>query len=288
MMQRKFLTIWISHIYNQFVIFVNKVNSSITLIKLLSKIYHFQFYYLYKLFSNAWLSTIVKNVVLFFSKNLQFITKYAKLNIISYPIFRLLVFFYGFFHNWGITIIFVTILVKIIMYPLTRLQYVSTLHMKALQPEIQKIKNQFCNDSRVINKKILSLYKFKKINPFFSFLSIMLQIPIFLSFYYVLVSSVELKNAPFIFWITDLSSYDPYYVLPICVILSILLTQYHELSYNNIIKKKNFLCIMPFLCTFFLFWLPSGLILYYITSNLMTFLQQWIIRRNFFKNNKYN
>ncbi|WP_075474450.1 membrane protein insertase YidC [Buchnera aphidicola] len=287
-MHRKFLTIWIPHIYNQFVIYFNKINNSITLIRLLSKIYHFQFYYLYKIFSNTWFSANIKNIMLFFSKNLQFIAKYGNLKIISYPIFKLLIFFYGFFHNWGITIIFVTILIKTIMYPLIRLQYISMLHMQALQPEIQKIKNQFCDDSRVINKKILFLYKSKKINPFFSFLSMMLQVPIFLSFYYILISATELQHAPFFLWINDLSSYDPHYVLPICVIFSVLLTQYHELSYDNIVKQKNFLCIMPILCTFFLFWLPSGLILYYITNNLMTFLQQWIIRRNFFKDNKYN
>ncbi|VFP80935.1 Membrane protein insertase YidC [Buchnera aphidicola (Cinara kochiana kochiana)] len=252
-------------------------------------IYHknyqkFSFNNFFKTYFNKRIGSVIQNKILKIFKNLKINVKRSWLYIFIYPLFYLLNFFYKLLNNWGVSIILVTILLKIVTYPITKLQYVSILKIKLLKPEIKQIKHQLHDDVNTINKKIFLLYQSKQINPLINLLSAILQAPIFLAFYYVLASSIELHHAPFIFWIRDLSSYDPYYILPMCISISVLFTQFNELNFKNIFKQKNFLCILPVLYTGFFIWLPSGLALYYLTSNIFTYLQQWIIRRNFVKN----
>ncbi|VFP83464.1 membrane protein insertase YidC [Buchnera aphidicola] len=264
-----------------FTLFQNKKEIIFKFINNIDNIYFNNFF---KIFSDIQIGSKIQNKILKISENSKFRVNRKLLYILSYPLYKLLSFFNSKLKNWGISIILVTILLKIITYPATKLQYISILKMKLLKLEIKKIKSEFCDDLDTMNKKILLLYKSKKVNPFITLLSAVLQIPIFLSFYYVLVSSVELHNAPFFLWIRDLSHYDPYYVLPICISLSVLLIQLNELNFNKIFTRKNFLCILPVLFTGFFIWLPSGLALYYLTGNIFTCSQQWIIRRNFIKN----
>ncbi|ABJ90493.1 membrane protein insertase YidC [Buchnera aphidicola] len=284
MLQKYFFTTRILKYLKLYTFYSHQLNDFFSSFNFISKLSYFKSYILYNIFSNFLCKLEMQINLSKISDNLSLINRYGKLHIIAYPLFHLLNFFYKFFNNWGIAIIFVTILIKIIIYPLTKLQYTSVLQMKLLQPKIDILKNKYADNKDKMNKKILELYSSKKFNPFNSFFSFLIQTPIFLAFYSVLSSSVELKNAPFFLWIKDLSSYDPYHVLPLLMGISILLTQISEIDDKTTRKRKFLSFFSVFFAAFFL-WFPSGLILYYITSNIVTLIQHWFIRIQFFKKN---
>ncbi|VFP79027.1 Membrane protein insertase YidC [Buchnera aphidicola (Cinara curtihirsuta)] len=281
MLQKYFLTAWIPKFIKKYMIYSNCINKNIAVIGFISPEDCINPNSVYKVSSCLWIGPNIQNKLSYISKNLESTIDYGLLNIISYPLFKLLVFFYSIFHNWGITIIVITCLIRIIIYPLTKLQYISVLKMKSLNLKVQTIKKKYHSDFKKQNRKILSLYSFNKISPVSGFFSFIIQTPIFLSFYYVLVSSIELRHSPFFLWIHDLSSYDSYYILPFFMGFSIFLTQSNSLDFKDVFEKKNIMCFMPLLSTIFFLWLPSGLIIYYITNNLITFFQQWFISINF-------
>lgn len=207
---------------------------------------------------------------------------------ISKPLFILLNFINFIVNNWGLSIIIITLLLRYIMYPITRIQYIYMIKMGFLQPEINLIYNNFSYDKNLLRDKIINLYKREKINPLSSFLPLIIQTPVFLSLYYMIVNSAELNNAPFIFWIKDLSSQDPYYVLPILMGITISIIQKISSSYIYNYKQKKILNIIPIIFTMFFLWLPSGLVLYYIVSNIVTILQQNFIYNNIVKKRRKN
>jgi YidC/Oxa1 family membrane protein insertase len=172
---------------------------------------------------------------------------------------------------------------KLITYPLTKAQYVSMTKMRTLQPKIDEIKKVFKHDKQRMSEEIIKLYRQKKINPLSGFFSILIQMPIFLSLYYMLISSVELRHAPFLLWIDDLSNQDPYYVLPVIMGITMFLIQKTSSSTISDTMHKKVMNFIPIIFTIFFLWFPAGLVLYYIVSNLVTILQQKLFLLHFKK-----
>ncbi len=194
---------------------------------------------------------------------------YGKLWFFSKPILILMNYINKIVNNWGYTIIIVTIIFKIITYPLNKLQLLTLDKIKNIQPKIKKIKKKYKNNKYKLNKKILNLYKKYNINPIIGFIIVIIQIPIFISIYNVISYSVEFKNSKFLFWIKDLSSYDKYYLFPLIMGISMILLQ----KKNNFEKNTNIFFI-PLIFTILSLYFPSGVLLYYITNNFLTFIQQ--------------
>ncbi|QCI19604.1 membrane protein insertase YidC [Buchnera aphidicola (Brevicoryne brassicae)] len=232
----------------------------------------------YVLKSKLWIGPEIQKEMKLVAPNLDLTVDYGWLWFLSQPLFQLLTILHKIIGNWGFSVVVITFIMKAITYPLTKAQYVSMIKMRALQPRIKEIKEKFKNDKKRISQEIIFLYKKEKINPLSGFLPIFIQMPIFLSLYYMLISSVELRHAPFFLWINDLSSQDPYYILPIIMGLTMFIMQ--QISSNNNITdpiQKKIMNFMPVIFTVFFLWFPAGLVLYYIVSNTVTIIQQKFI-----------
>ncbi len=201
------------------------------------------------------------------SKNLDLNIDYGKLWFISKPILKILIYINKFVNNWGICIIIITIISKILMYPINKWQSEILNKINYIYPKIEKIKIKYKNKKNKINQKIINLYKKYNVNPITGFMLILIQIPLFISIYNVISQTTEFKNSKFIFWIQDLSSYDQYYILPLIMGLSMLLLQ----KKNN--DNKN-IFLTPLIFVILSLYFPSGVILYYTINNLITFIQQ--------------
>ncbi|AGI27238.1 Membrane protein insertase YidC [Candidatus Portiera aleyrodidarum] len=179
--------------------------------------------------------------------------------------------------NWGFSIIILTIVIKFILLPLSYISYKTIIKIRKLKPILYNIEKKYKKDKNKITEEIIKIYKKEKIHPLNSCLPIIIQTPIFISFYWTLTKSIELKNSPFILWIQDLSLMDPYFILPIIMGLSILLQQ----KINNKYKKNNILQILPILFTLFFLWFPSCLLIYWITNNIISIIQQYFIIKKY-------
>lgn len=228
-------------------------------------------------FSKLWIGPELQSDMKSVAPYLDLTVDYGWLWFISQPLFKLLKFIHHFIGNWGFSIIIITFIVRGIMYPLTKAQYVSMAKIKFLQPKIMIIKEKYQSDKQRMSKEIMELYKKEKVNPLGGCLPLLIQMPIFLALYYMLVSSIELRHAPFIFWIQDLSAKDPYYILPF--IMGLMMFFFQKLSPSNNVdsKQQKIFTYIPIIFILFFLWFPSGLVLYYIMSNLVTFIQQHII-----------
>ncbi len=205
------------------------------------------------------------------SKNLDLIIDYGKLWFITKPTLKILIYINNIVNNWGYTIIIITIIFKIITYPLNKLQLKVLNKINYIQPKIENIKIKYKNKKQKINDKVLNLYKKYNINPIIGFILIIIQIPLFISLYNIISQTTEFKNSKFLFWIKDLSLYDKYYILPIIMGLSMLLTQK-----NNNSNINTF--FTPFIFVILSLYFPSGILLYYTVNNLLTFIQQKYIK----------
>ncbi|WP_343190329.1 membrane protein insertase YidC [Buchnera aphidicola (Mollitrichosiphum nigrofasciatum)] len=227
--------------------------------------------------SFLWIGPKIQDKLSLLANNLDLTIESSFFSFISKPLFNFLNFLYKFTGNWGLAIISITVIIRLMLYPFTKSQYVSMLKMRALQPDIDLIKKKFSTNKLKMSEELLLLYKKKKIHPLSGFLPLLIQMPIFLSLYYMLNSTIELRHAPFFWWIQDLSESDPLYLLPIFMGISMWLVQKN--SSNNISDplQKKIINILPVFFTFFFLWLPSGLVLYYIISNIITIVQHsWI------------
>lgn len=232
-----------------------------------------------------WFGPKIQNKMSSFAPYFDEIIDYGWFWFISKPLFHFLNLLYYFFNNWGCAIIIITCIIRMMTYPLIKSQYISTIKMKILQPEINKIKDQFKNNNKKLNEKIVQLYKKNNLNPFNGLISVILQMPIFFALYYVLINSIELRHSPFIFWINDLSAQDPFYVLPILMGITVFFMQKTSPANNFPLSlKEKIINFIPMLFIVCFLWFPSGLVLYYTFSNLVTILQQIIINYNL-KNN---
>jgi YidC/Oxa1 family membrane protein insertase len=209
---------------------------------------------------------------------LELTVDYGKLTILADPLFWLLQQVHRFVGNWGLAIIIVTILLKLLFYKLTETSGRSMAKMRAIAPRIKNIQERYKDDREQLAKQMMELYKREKINPVAGCLPIVVQIPVFLAFYWVLLESVEMRQAPFFGWIQDLSSKDPFFVLPILMGVAM----YGQFKLNpappDPMQAKMF-AFMPVIMTVMMAWFPAGLVLYWLTNTLLSIAQQWKINK---------
>lgn len=212
-----------------------------------------------------------------FAKGLQLTVDYGFLWFISEWLFWLLQIIHGFVNNWGVAIIIITIIVKGLMYPLTKAQYVSMAKMRELTPKIQQLKDRHGDDRQKMSQAMMEMYKKEKVNPMGGCFPLLLQMPIFLALYWVFLESVELRQAPFFLWITDLSVKDPWFVLPILTGVSMWALQKLQPMTMTDEMQKKIMQFMPIMMTVFFMFFPAGLVLYWLISNIITLVQAKMI-----------
>ncbi|MGD8927033.1 MAG: membrane protein insertase YidC, partial [Thioalkalispiraceae bacterium] len=209
---------------------------------------------------------------------LELSVDYGWLTFISKPLFWLLTHIHGLLGNWGWAIIVLTLMIKLVFYKLSETSYKSMARMKKLAPRMKQISERYADDRQRKGQAIMELYKKEKVNPMSGCLPILIQIPVFIALYYVLLESVELRQAPWIFWINDLSLKDPYYVLPIIMGISMFAQQKLNPAPPDPMQAKMMM-LLPFVFTFLFLFFPSGLVLYWVCNNLLSIAQQWYITR---------
>ncbi len=209
---------------------------------------------------------------------LQLTIDYGWLWFLSVIIFWMMEKIHSVVGNWGWSIVIVTLFIKLAFYYLSAKSYRSMAGLKKLQPKLNELKERFGNDKQKFTQATLELYKKEKVNPMSGCLPILIQIPVFISLYWVLIESVQLRQAPWIFWIQDLSTYDPYYILPILMGLSMFLQQRLNPPPPDPMQAKLMMA-MPIVFTVLFAKFPAGLMLYWFVNNTLSFLQQWYIMR---------
>ena len=197
---------------------------------------------------------------------------------IAKPLFWLLTFLHGIVGNWGWAIVALTILVKLAFFPLQAASYRSMAKMRKVQPRLNAIRERYGDDRMKLNQAMMELYKTEKINPLGGCLPILVQIPVFIALYWVLLASVEIRNAPWIGWIHDLSSPDPLYILPILMAGTMFLQTHLNPKPADPVQAKM-MTFMPLIFSVMFFFFPSGLVLYWVVSNIFSIAQQWVITR---------
>jgi len=206
------------------------------------------------------------------------VADYGMLDPIAKPLFWLLVFLEHIVGNWGWAIVALTILIKIAFYPLAAAGFKSMARMKEVAPQLAKLKEKFGDDKQKLQVAMMELYKQKKINPLGGCLPILVQIPVFIALYWVLLGSVEMRNAPWVLWIHDLATPDPWFVLPALMMLTSWIQFTLQPTPPDPIQAKMMM-IMPFIFGVMFFFFPSGLVLYYVLNNGLSILQQWRINK---------
>ncbi|WP_457639510.1 membrane protein insertase YidC [Persephonella sp.] len=215
---------------------------------------------------------------------LQDTVDFGFFGILGKPLFFVLHFFYDFTHNWGVAIILLTVLIRIIFFPLNHKSLKAMKKMADLAPEIKKLQKKYKDDPQKLQQEMMKLYAEHGANPMSGCLPIIVQIPVFIALYNVLMVTVELKNAPFILWITDLSSKDPYYILPILMGLSMVAQQWITPSSDK--NQRMIMYIMSAIFTFMFMNFPSGLVLYWLTNNILGLIQSYFINKTMGKAKK--
>jgi YidC/Oxa1 family membrane protein insertase len=210
--------------------------------------------------------------------NLELTVDYGLLTFIAKPIFWLMKHIHGIVQNWGWTIILLTLIIKLSFYKLSEASYRSMANMRRMQPKMTQIRERFGDDRQRMSQAMMELYKKEKINPLGGCFPILIQIPVFISLYWVLLESVELRQAPFILWLNDLSSKDPYYVLPLLMGISMFIQQRLSPAPPDPLQAKIMMALPVVFTAFFAFF-PSGLVLYWVTNNVLSISQQWYITR---------
>jgi YidC/Oxa1 family membrane protein insertase len=212
--------------------------------------------------------------------HLDLVIDYGWLWIFSAPIFKVMQVIYDFVGNWGVSIILVTVLIKLLFYKLSETSYRSMAKMRNLQPRILALKERYGDDRQKLSQATMELYRQEKVNPLGGCLPVLVQIPVFIALYYVLISSVELRQAPFVFWIHDLSVKDPYYLLPILMGLSWVAQQKLNPPPPDPMQAKMMM-MFPVVFTVLFATFPAGLVLYWLVNNCLSILQQWYIMRKY-------
>ncbi len=211
---------------------------------------------------------------------LDLVVDYGFLAIIAWPLFWLLEKFHALTGNWGVAIILLTVTIKLVFFPLSAASYKSMAKMKLVTPRLTKLREQYANDRQKMNQAMMELYKTEKINPLGGCFPILVQIPVFIALYWVLLAAIELRHAPFVLWIRDLSALDPYYVLPILMAATMVLqTRMNPVPPDPV--QAQVMKFMPYVFSIFFFFFPAGLVLYWLVNNILSILQQWQIQRMF-------
>lgn len=210
--------------------------------------------------------------------NLDRTVDFGWLFFISLPLFIILEWFYGLVGNWGVAIILLTVLVKAVFFHLSATSYKSMAKMRAVAPQLTRLKELYGDDRQRMSQEMMALYKREKINPLGGCLPILVQMPVFISLYWVLFESVQLRHAPFMLWIQDLSQMDPYFILPILMGASMFIQMSLNPTPPDPMQAK-IMKLMPVIFTVFFLWFPAGLVLYWLVNNILSISQQWYITR---------
>ena len=210
---------------------------------------------------------------------LELTIDYGVLTFLSTPLFWLLNKIHTIVGNWGWSIILLTLIIKLVFYKLSATSYRSMAKMKKFSPKIQSIKERFGDDRQKMNQAMMAMYREEKINPLGGCWPILIQIPVFIALYWVLLESVELRHADFIFWINDLSAKDPYFVLPLIMGASMFFQQKLNPAPPDPVQAKV-MQMLPIIFTAFFAFFPSGLVLYWVVNNLLSIAQQWKITKS--------
>lgn len=212
------------------------------------------------------------------SSGLELTVDYGFLWFLAQPIFWLLQLIHSLFGNWGWSIIVLTVLIKLAFFPLSAASYKSMARMRAVAPKLQALKDQHGDDRQKMSQAMMELYRKEKINPLGGCLPILVQMPVFLALYWVLLESVEMRQAPWLGWIVDLSIKDPYFILPIIMGATMFFQQTLNPTPPDPMQAR-ILKLMPIVFTFFFLWFPAGLVLYWVVNNILSIGQQWYITR---------
>ncbi len=208
--------------------------------------------------------------------NLDLTVDYGILSVIAKPMFWVLSWFHSLFGNWGWAILMVTLIIKLFFYPLSAASYRSMANMRKFAPKMAQLKERYGDDRQKMSQAMMELYKKEKINPLGGCLPMMVQIPVFIALYWVLLESVEMRQAPFIFWITDLSIKDPYYILPLVMGASMFVQQKLNPAPPDPVQAKVMMAL-PVIFTLFFAFFPAGLVLYWCANSILSVAQQWYI-----------
>jgi YidC/Oxa1 family membrane protein insertase len=204
---------------------------------------------------------------------------YGWLTVIAAPLFWVLKTLYAWVGNWGVAIILLTVLIKLLFYPLSAASYKSMARMRVLAPKMQRLKEQYGDDRQRMQQAMMELYKTEKINPLGGCLPILVQIPVFIALYWVLLASFELRQAPFMLWIKDLAAPDPFYILPVLMGATMIIQTRLNPEPPDPVQAK-IMKIMPIAFSVFFFFFPAGLVLYWLVNNILSIAQQWQITRS--------
>ena len=215
-----------------------------------------------------------------FAIDFDLVKDYGWLTIIAKPIFWLMEQIHQILGNWGWTIIVLTILIKLAFFPLSAASYRSMAKMKLVTPKMTAIRERHKGDAQKMNAAMMELYKTEKINPLGGWLPIVVQIPVFIALYWVLLASVEMRNAPWLGWIQDLSTPDPFYILPVIMAVSMFIQTKLNPTPPDPIQAKVMM-FMPIAFSVMFFFFPAGLVLYWVVNNILSIAQQWAITKKF-------
>ncbi len=211
---------------------------------------------------------------------LELVKDYGMLTVIAKPIFWVMTQLHALLGNWGWTIVALTILIKLAFFPLSAAGYRSMAKMRVVTPKMQAIRERYKNDPMKMQQATMELYKTEKINPLGGCLPILVQMPVFFALYWVLQASVEMRGAPWVGWITDLTQPDPYFILPILYAVSMYITTKLNPQPTDPVQAKMML-FMPLAFSVIFFFFPSGLVLYWVVNNILSIAQQWVITKKF-------
>lgn len=200
-----------------------------------------------------------------------------KFSVLVKPLLKVLRYFYSFTHNYGVSIILITIIIKILFFPLTHKSFKSMKDMQKVQPYIKIIQERYKNDKAQLNKEMMKIYKEHKINPLGGCMPMLLQIPVFIALYNVLLVSIDLRGAPFIWWIQDLSEKDPYYITPVLMGITMFIQQKMTPTIGDPMQAK-IMMFLPLIFTFMFLNFPVGLVIYWLVNNILTIAQQYYMK----------
>jgi YidC/Oxa1 family membrane protein insertase len=209
---------------------------------------------------------------------LDLVVDYGWLTMVAVPIFWALQAIHSLVGNWGWAIIVLTIIIKGIFFPLSAASYKSMAKMKLLTPRLTQMKERFGDDKARLNQEMMKMYQTEKVNPLGGCLPILVQIPVFISLYWVLLGAVEMRDAPWMLWIHDLASADPYFILPVIMMVSMFVQTKLNPTPPDPIQAKVMM-MMPLIFGFMFFWFPAGLVLYWVVNNVLSIAQQWQITK---------
>jgi len=226
------------------------------------------------LFSGPQLQEVLEKL----APGLELVVDYGWLTFLAKPIYWLLDQLYGVVANWGWAIVLLTVIIKLVFYPLSAASYKSMAKMKAVTPRLMKLRELYANDKPKLNQAMMELYKTEKINPLGGCLPILVQIPVFIALYWVLLASVEMRNAPWLGWVTDLSAPDPYYILPVVMAITMFIQTKLNPPPPDPIQAKVMMA-MPIVFSVFFFFFPAGLVLYWLVNNILSIAQQWMVMK---------